>query len=109
MPLSKVFKIRSCNKKSIPSFDTFVFFVKDKKKIKNILSILKKNKIGTKNLPGALRWHFCGSWKHIFTKKEIAGTKNCKKLLDKAIAIPVLLKKSKQFYKNLAKQIIQNF
>ena len=106
--LNTLFNKRYIFKDTIPSFDTFVFEVKEKKQMKQILEILKKNNIGTKNLPGALRWHFAGEWKHIFNKKLIKQIKNCKIKLEKCIAIPILLKKNISFYKKIANDIIKS-
>ena len=75
--ISKKFKIRKCNKNSSPSYDTFIFEVKDKKTRDKIVKILKLNNIGTKNLPDAIKWHFASFWKHAIGKKEVRKVKAC--------------------------------
>tara|TARA_B100001769_G_C22096990_1_gene591920 strand:- start:687 stop:1814 length:1128 start_codon:yes stop_codon:yes gene_type:complete len=87
------------------NFDNFIFFIKNNYEKKQVLRILKKHKIGTKNLPDAIKWHCAFYWKHIFKKKEINNVLKTKKILDKAIAIPILFKKSVSFYQKLSFEI----
>ena len=104
--LNKKFNVRFNHPGAEPSYDTFIFYTKNKIQMKKILLILKKNKIGTKNLPGALKWHFAGNWKHIFSKYEREKFNKCKEVLNKCIAIPILLKKNVAYYENLATEIL---
>ena len=62
-------------------------------KKKKILNILKKNKIGTKNLPDAIKWHCATFWKHVLNKNEIRKIDKSFKYLNSSIAIPILFKK----------------
>jgi 8-amino-3,8-dideoxy-alpha-D-manno-octulosonate transaminase len=87
------------------NYDNFIFFIKYKYEKNKILKILKNYKIGTKNLPDAIKWHCSFYWKHIFNKKEIKNFLKTKKILNKAIAIPILFKKSKSFYEKLSFEI----
>ena len=97
------FKTRLIYKNSTPNYDTFMF-KPNKHKLK-ILKLLDKLNIGTKNIPGAMKWHVSYYWKHLINKKFVIKSKKSKLLLDEYIAIPILLKKKVQFYKNLAKMI----
>tara|TARA_B100001175_G_scaffold317854_1_gene336957 strand:- start:1943 stop:3070 length:1128 start_codon:yes stop_codon:yes gene_type:complete len=87
------------------NFDNFIFYIKNNHEKKEVLRILKKYKIGTKNLPDAIKWHCAFYWKHIFKKKEIKNIIETKKILDKAIAIPIFFKKNISFYQKLSFEI----
>ena len=67
----KNFEHRSMSKNGLSNFDNFIFFIKNNYEKKEVLAVLKKHKIGTKNLPDAIKWHCAFYWKHIFNKKEL--------------------------------------
>lgn len=104
--VSKKFKIRKCHVGTTPSFDTFIFKVDNLELRKNIVRLLKSKKIGTKNLPDAIKWHFASYWKHAISKKEINRLEVSHKKLKKHIAIPILLKKNINAYEEVANKII---
>ena len=99
------FKHREMPKDGESNFDNFIFYINNNREKKLILKILKKYKIGTKNLPDAIKWHCSFYWKHIFKKEELKKVLKTKKILDKAIAIPILFKKNNSFYKKLSSEI----
>ena len=99
------FSHREMPKNGESNFDNFIFYVKNNYEKKKVLKVLKKNKIGTKNLPDAIKWHCAFYWKHIFKKKELNNILETKKILDKAIAIPIFFKKSNSFYQKLSTEI----
>ena len=105
--VSKKFKIRKCHINTTPSFDTFIFKVDNLKLRKKIVRLLKSKKIGTKNLPDAIKWHFASYWKHAISKKEINRLEESHNKLKKHIAIPILLKKNINSYKEVANKIIE--
>ena len=79
--------------------DVLVFYVQSKGQVAKIAKILKENGIGTKNLPGAFRWHFAGTWGHFLSDYQLY--KDIKKkeywprtmeLLERTIAIPIFVK-----------------
>lgn len=96
---------REMPKSGESNFDNFIFYVKDNLEKKKVLKILKKHKLGTKNLPDAIKWHCSFYWKHIFKKKELKNVLKTKKILDKAIAIPIFFRKNISFYKKLSSEI----
>lgn len=104
--LSKKFLIRKIHDKSEPNFDTFIFFEKNSLKRKKILKILIDFKIGTKNLPDAIKWHCSYYWGHCLPKKEILASVSTKKRLGEAIAIPINFKISASKYMRLAEKIL---
>ena len=64
---------------------------------------LKKQGFGTKNLPDAIEWHCASFWNHALTKEQINKTKKTQDILNKAIAIPIWLKKGVKDYTILGK------
>ena len=87
--LEKNYSTRCFPKNSIPNYDTFIFFENNKNKRNQIIEILKKYKIGTKNLPDAIKWHCSYYWRHALSKKEIFHSIKTKKILERSIAIPI--------------------
>ena len=104
--LKDKFEIRNLPKNSTPNYDTFIFFIKNKKDKKNILKKIKKNNFGTKNLPDALKWHCSAYWHNALPPKEVKKSLKTKKLLNSAIAVPINLKRTVKDYKKLATSIL---
>ena len=104
--LEKKFLIRKVHKKSIPNYDTFIFFEKDTQRKAKIIKVLNKFKIGTKNLPDAIKWHCSYYWGHCLPKKEIINSISTKKKLEQAIAIPINYKINTLRYKKIAQKIL---
>jgi len=90
--ISSRFEIRKCISNSVPSYDTFLFKVKNANKRKQIIKYLAAKKIGTKNVPDAIKWHFATYWKHALKKSEIRSIKDSSRKIKEYIAIPILLK-----------------
>ena len=88
-----------------PSYDTFIFFIDDFILKKLVLKYIYENGIGTKNLPDALRWHCFYYWDHIITNDQKDKIKYSKELLNKSIAIPIMLNNSIQKYIDLCEGI----
>ncbi len=103
--ISKVFKIRREPKKSVSSYDTFIFYVEDRKIRNDIINFLKKSGFGTKNLPDAVEWHCSAFWSHALPLREVKKSIKTQEILKNAIAIPILLKKKILDYENLGKKI----
>ncbi len=103
--LKKKFEIRKIYNRTVPNYDTFIFFVNNKVQKNKILNLLKKSKIGTKNLPDAIKWHCSYYWSHCLQKSEIKNSISTKEKLDKAIAIPINFKINLKKYKSLSKKI----
>ncbi len=99
--ISSIFEIRRCIPNSTPSYDTFLFKVKDANKRKQIIKYLVKKGIGTKNVPDAIKWHFASYWKHALKKSEITSIKESSKKIKEYIAIPILLKTKIKTYSEI--------
>jgi len=70
--------------------DTLVFFLDTIDRAKNVAHELKKQGIGTKNLPDAINWHFSGTWDHIFDNANDFW-KHSETILRKSIALPIFI------------------
>ncbi len=103
--ISKKFYVRTDIKNSKGINDTFIFFVDKKKNREKIIKILKKYKIGTKNLPDAIKWHCSYYWDHAINKKQIKNSLKSKNLLRKYISIPIFINKSLDLYKKISLEI----
>ncbi len=103
--LKKKIKLRTIYKGSNPNYDTLIFKIENKKKRDKIVKYLNSTGVGTKNLPDAIKWHFAYFWKHAIEKDQIKNTLKSKKILEKCIAIPILLRKSVKFYKKISSKL----
>ena len=92
------FVLRKIPKGSEIIYDTLIFYENDKKLRDIIVQHLKKEGFGTKNLPDAIQWHCSVFWDHALPQAQIKRTQKTKKILSKAIAIPIWLKKSVKDY-----------
>lgn len=104
--LSKKFETREIPANSSPINDTFIFFVKNLNEKKIVLKCLNDSGFGTKNLPDAIEWHCSYYWDHALNKSQIQYSKTSLKILNNAIAIPILLKKTQKQYVSLSKKLI---
>ncbi|MGH9371334.1 MAG: DegT/DnrJ/EryC1/StrS family aminotransferase [Vicinamibacterales bacterium] len=79
--------------------DCLVFFLETPEAAKTVAGDLAKQGIGFKNLPGAVDWHFAGTWDHLFTGHPVYGTTpasalwpESERILRSAIALPIMVK-----------------
>lgn len=106
--INKKFDLRIPPYSSEESYDVLIIKnIKDSKVKKKILKVLTENNFGTKNLPGAIRWHCSYFWKHAIDYGQIKKSLKTKKILEDSIAIPIWLKKSVNNYKELGKLLIK--
>jgi len=104
--ISKVSKVRSELPSHKGSYDTFIFSINNKNLKQKIISFLKELNFGTKNLPDAMEWHCSFYWDHAIDKDQILNSKNTLDILNNQIALPILLKKSLENYKQVAEGIV---
>lgn len=80
--------------------DAIVFFVPTKELASKFAQRMGQEGLGTKNLPDAMNWHFAGRWQHM--QQKLPGLndpwesrwKKSGALLERAIALPVMVKMS---------------
>ena len=90
---------------SDPIYDTFIFFTDSKEEKERYIRILNDEGFGTKNLPDAMEWHCTSFWDHALSAKQIEHSKKTKDLLEKAVAIPIWLRKKPEEYSIVGKQL----
>ena len=78
--------------------DAIVMFFDDREATARFLAGLKREGLGTKNVPDAMRWHFAKHWSHMFEKYGwYRGSfrtqwQRSADILERAIALPVMVK-----------------
>ena len=107
LKLKNNFDLREVPVNSEITHDTFILFVNDEKKRKEIIKILDQKKFGTKNLPDAIKWHCSYYWGHCLPNSEVKKSISTKRKLEKCIAIPINYRITLNQYKNLCKKILQ--
>ena len=95
------FRLRKIPEECVPNFDTLTIIEPDEKLRKLFIETLVSEGFGTKNLPDAMEWHCTAYWDHALSAEQIFRSKKTKKLLEEAIAIPILLRKSVENYQIL--------
>ena len=98
-------KFRNINIGNKPNYDTFVIVVENASLRKKVIQILNKSSFGTKNLPDAFNWHCAYFWKHVDKNIRTKEVKDTYKKLLTCVAIPILISRANNDYKNLAKEI----
>ena len=74
--------------------DTLIFFLEDRQRASAFAKALARRRLGTKNLPDALTWHYAGTWQHLFQGIPSLAHPETRwprtdELLHRAIALPV--------------------
>jgi 8-amino-3,8-dideoxy-alpha-D-manno-octulosonate transaminase len=81
--------------------DTLIFLLDSEKTALRFAERLGALRLGTKNLPDALTWHFAGTWEHLFRgyphlSEPAHRWPRTADLLRRAIALPVNVRMSEQ-------------
>lgn len=79
--------------------DCLVFFLESAEVARAVASELAAQGIGFKNLPGAIDWHFAGTWDHLFAGHPLYGGTPAatlwpasERILRSAIALPIMVR-----------------
>ena len=94
-------KFRSIPRRCNPLCDTLIFSFPEKKMTKDFISLITDAGMGTKNVPDAIEWHFARYWSHIFNNFGISTdqlfeiTQPSANILDKSVAIPIMVRTKK--------------
>lgn len=92
--LSLLEKIRETRK--INGLETYDTIIVEYPSREDAMEKLKKLKIGTKNIPDALNWHYAGRWNHIWPDAQ-KKWKRTREKLERSIAINVPVKMTKEY------------
>jgi len=108
--VSEYFTYRKINEDTTEFADSLVMIFDSINTRTRISNYLSKKNIGFKLLPGAVKWHFAGRWDHLWTSHSEYGSKlnkwnESEKLLEKCIAIPILINMSKVDILRIAQEI----
>ena len=109
----KDIKFRKIPSGAVEVGDSLIFFLKTQEKRTKVSNYLSKKGIAFKLLPGAVKWHFAGRWDHIWNqipyyrgKKYIELWPKSYDLLQRSIAIPIMIKMTEQRIQSIAQLII---
>lgn len=89
--------------------DSLVIYAESESAAMKIVDSLKQAKLGTKNLPDALKWHFAGTWDHMLKgpKYKNIGSKwpKSNEILNRSIALPISIGMTDEAIENYAKAV----
>lgn len=77
--------------------DTIVMYMPNRTRAAAFVAAMREEKLGTKNLPDAVRWHFAKYWDHLFKGHPQYEGRNyawagSADILECAVALPVMVK-----------------
>lgn len=77
--------------------DTIVMYLPDRTRAADFVAAMREEKLGTKNLPDAIGWHFAKHWKHLFKGHPLYENHNypwqaSADILECSVALPVMVK-----------------
>jgi 8-amino-3,8-dideoxy-alpha-D-manno-octulosonate transaminase len=77
--------------------DTIVMYMPDRARTAAFVAAMRDEKLGTKNLPDAVRWHFAKYWDHLFKGHPLYEGRNypwtaSADILECSVALPVMVK-----------------
>ena len=88
------------------NYDTFMILNLNQKEIDKIIGVLIRNNFSTKNIPDAMKWHCSFYWDHLLDNEQIDNSLLTLNLLQKSIAIPILVSKPLDSYSKLADELL---
>lgn len=92
--------------------DTVMFFLPNKVAAEKVVAKLAEQKIGTKNVPDAMQWHFAANWGHLWKNSayanhfQTAWSKSAE-LLERCLSLPVTVKATPDEIDATVKKVIQ--
>ncbi len=85
-----------------PAFDTVIFEINDETTRDKAIALLGEKGFGTKNLPDAMNWHCSVFWDHMGFDTRTPAAMDTLALLERQVAIPVVLGRPVEDYADLA-------
>ena len=104
----KGIKLRKIPNKCKPLCDTLIIQFTSKENADKFVDGLKREGLGTKNVPDAIEWHFVKYWDHMFSFFELnidefnKSIETSSKIIEKCVALPIMVKTSP---KELSRQV----
>ncbi len=99
---SGVYRKRTVPEGAEPAYDTYIVEVADAQIREHAIQLLGDMGFGTKNLPDAMNWHCSVFWDHMGFDTKTQAQLDTLALLERQIAIPVMLGKSVEEFAELA-------
>jgi 8-amino-3,8-dideoxy-alpha-D-manno-octulosonate transaminase len=93
--------------------DSLIFKLKDRAQTQAFLAGMKREGLGTKNVPDAIRWHFAKHWSHMFQKhgwyRDTYKTEwqRSADILETAIALPIMVRMTDERIEEIAHKILK--
>ena len=101
-------KLRTIPSKCNPLCDTLIVQFDSKSIADEFVARIQDNKLGTKNLPDAIEWHYAKYWDHMLVQIEMSKIDFDKSLevstniIERCVALPIMVKTSKKDLENTA-------
>ena len=105
-------ELRNVPKKNKETFESLIFFVKNRSIAKKCRKALNKKGVFTKILPEATTWHFSKHWSHMpELKKKHGNLQKCfrasNSIISRSISIPVNIKMKREFPNKIFKALVE--
>ena len=110
-------KLRKIPDKSKSLCDTLIIQLDNKDLADKLVSMMKGEGLGTKNVPDAIQWHFAKYWDHMLHKMELSknelqySLEISSKKLERCVAFPIMVKTTeREMYSQskIIKEIIES-
>lgn len=92
--------------------DSIVFFLDSKAQAQQFVQKMDEEKLATKNLPDAIKWHFAKHWQHMFAEYDFYNDNinhwvKSDEILSRAIAIPVMVNMTTDQIDEIAQKLLK--
>lgn len=93
--------------------DALIFSLRDRVQTGAFLAGMARERLATKNIPDAIRWHFAKHWSHLFDRhgwyRETHKTawQQSADILETAIALPVMIKMTDERIQEIAHKLLK--
>lgn len=103
--IKRALPIRLLPKGSTSTWDTLMLTNLTSSQKGKIISVLKEEGIGTKNIPDAMEWHCAAYWDHALDKRTVRHCRKTLEILERCVAIPIWIRRPVGDYRKLGKSL----